>query len=62
MLDDVQVICPYCGEAIWLTVDMSAGAQAYTEDCSVCCNPMLVQLAVAEDGGSAAVRVEREND
>jgi hypothetical protein len=34
--------CPYCGESITMLLDPSAGAQAYVEDCEVCCNPIAV--------------------
>ncbi|MDH4108534.1 MAG: CPXCG motif-containing cysteine-rich protein [Gammaproteobacteria bacterium] len=50
--------CPYCGERIWLMLDLSAGRQAYTEDCQVCCQPMLVIFDV-EDGEAVELRVER---
>jgi len=42
--------CPYCGEAIELVADASAGAQAYVEDCPVCCRPIQVQVDVNIDG------------
>lgn len=43
--------CPYCGEAIELLIDASAGDQSYVEDCHVCCQPMEVVVTVAVDGG-----------
>jgi hypothetical protein len=43
-----------------LEIDASAGSQSYTEDCPVCCQPMLVALRVADDGGYD-VEVQREN-
>jgi len=39
-------------------LDLSAGRQAYTEDCQVCCQPMLVIFDV-EDGEAVELRVER---
>ena len=44
-----RVRCPYCGEAIELVVDASAGAQRYVEDCSVCCRPIECTLRLAAD-------------
>lgn len=41
-LESVRQHCPYCGEVIELLVDASAGPQRYTEDCEVCCRPMVV--------------------
>ena len=61
MTEAAEVTCPYCWETIVLELDLSAGGQSYTEDCSVCCQPLLVRLTVAEDGGYA-VEVQREND
>ena len=56
MPDIVPVSCPYCGEAIELTVDPSTGSAAYVEDCPVCCQPMQVRVDV--DGESVSVRVK----
>lgn len=51
----VPVHCPYCGEPIDLTVDVSAGAAAYVEDCPVCCRPMQVEADLLD--GEISVRV-----
>lgn len=63
MLEDVEIVCPFCAEPIWVTVDLSAGDQRYTEDCSVCCNPMALQV-IAPTGPQEppTVLAEREND
>lgn len=37
MLETDFYDCPYCGERVETTVDLSAGDQVYTEDCQVCC-------------------------
>lgn len=60
-ITEEEVTCPYCWELIVLTLDLSAGDQDYTEDCSVCCQPLRVRVSVAE-GGGYAVDIEREND
>jgi hypothetical protein len=52
-----EVICPYCGEAITLLLDLSVESQSYIEDCSVCCQPMTVSYQVA-DGELTEVSVE----
>lgn len=59
MLDFVDVHCPACGEPITLAIDPSAGAQAYVEDCPVCCRPMRVRVAFDEEG-VATVSVDSE--
>lgn len=58
-LEFVSVNCPYCGEPIDLAVDTSIEDQQYTEDCQVCCRPMMVGVMV-DDEGEAEVRVWRE--
>lgn len=60
MIEEVPVQCPCCGETISLLLDLSEGDQDYTEDCSVCCAPILVRYAVDEDGQLVDVTVERE--
>ena len=61
MLEDATVTCPACWEEIVLELDLSAGSAVYTEDCPVCCRPMLVRLSVDEDSGEFTVSVEPEN-
>ena len=55
-----QVQCPYCGEWIELQLDVSAGEQAYVEDCSVCCRPIEVRLVGSGDEWRA--QVQRDDD
>jgi len=62
-LQSQPVQCPYCWEEIELDIDVSGGSQTYTEDCHVCCQPILVRLTVdEEDGESFEVTVEAENE
>lgn len=61
MLDAVAVSCPYCGEALEILVDPSAGDQQYTEDCQVCCQPMVVRVLLDNQGLPTAA-VFREDD
>lgn len=60
VLDVATVVCPYCGERIQLLVDRSAGEQSYVEDCSVCCAPIEVAVALGADDFS--VRVARDDE
>lgn len=63
MLESTVVTCPCCWESIELQIDLSAGDQTYTEDCSVCCRPMLVRLTVESmDTPEFTVTVDAEND
>jgi hypothetical protein len=40
-----EVVCPYCGESVEISVDSGGGSlQEYVEDCEVCCNPWSVTV------------------
>lgn len=60
MLEEDAYDCPYCGERVQTLVDLSAGDQAYTEDCQVCCQPVVFVLQV--DGAEWWLEVRREDD
>ncbi|WP_229712590.1 CPXCG motif-containing cysteine-rich protein [Marivirga lumbricoides] len=40
--------CPHCFQKISVLVDRSISEQEYIEDCEVCCNPLLLSLAMEE--------------
>jgi len=61
LLEECAADCPYCGEPITLLVDNSCAEQSYIEDCEVCCQPMVVNVWVDEDGRVGLV-VNREDD
>jgi hypothetical protein len=61
-LNELEVSCPYCGEAISLLVDGSIENSSYIEDCSVCCQPMLVHVQVDVDGEIQLLQVRREDE
>lgn len=61
-LSEVERHCPYCGEAITLLVDGSVADSAYTEDCSVCCQPIRVHATVDADGEPESVQLFREDE
>lgn len=53
-----QITCPFCWESITVLIDPSE-SQLYTEDCSVCCRPILIQTDVhGEDDVSVQVAQE----
>lgn len=60
-LEEVDVICPYCGEAISVFIDASSGTQEYYEDCSVCCAPILFLLSV-DEAGEISLTLKRDNE
>lgn len=62
MLTDVASLqCPYCWETIDVVVDCSVDEQEYTEDCSVCCRPIIITV-LAEDGELQTVEARSEDD
>lgn len=60
MPESVSATCPYCGEAIELVVDVSAGSSSYIEDCQVCCRPMQVDVEVDDGRVSVTIRTGDE--
>jgi Cysteine-rich CPXCG len=60
MLETQVYQCPYCGEAVETTLDLSAGDQQYIEDCAVCCRPVLFDLRT--DGVDWQLQVFREDE
>jgi len=62
VLEEAEVTCPYCWETIVLELDLSAGSQSYTEDCSVCCRPIVVSLRVSDDGEGFEVDARAEDE
>ncbi|MCU1722591.1 MULTISPECIES: CPXCG motif-containing cysteine-rich protein [Pseudomonas] len=60
MLETAIYDCPYCGEAVETTVDLSGGDQHYIEDCAVCCRPIVFILQV--HGDEWMLDVKREDD
>jgi len=60
-LTERTIGCPYCGEAISILVDESLPEQQYTEDCQVCCRPIVLDVTVDPDGDvSVLARSEDE--
>lgn len=55
------VQCPHCWEMIEVVVDCSAGDQCYTEDCQVCCNPLLISVMM-DSSGAPQVTAAFENE
>ena len=61
LLETVRITCPNCGEPNEVVVDTSVPQQEIIEDCTVCCRPMVLNIAVDETGAMMiAVRSENE--
>lgn len=53
--------CPYCGETISVLIDSTEADQEYTEDCQVCCKPIIFHLTTSINGDiETEVRSEDE--
>ena len=58
METNFKVVCPYCGEHIWMEFYPEDGdEQEMITDCEVCCNPIL--YTVTFRGEKGRVRAER---
>lgn len=53
--------CPCCGEPVETTLDSPRPGLRYTEDCSVCCQPIEFHVTMTEDG-DCEVTARPEND
>ncbi|MCU0634609.1 MAG: CPXCG motif-containing cysteine-rich protein [Gemmatimonadaceae bacterium] len=50
---DALVYCPYCAEAVEISLDPGGGShQRYIQDCEVCCQPWQVDVSWSADGAA----------
>ncbi|MDZ4262406.1 MAG: CPXCG motif-containing cysteine-rich protein [Pseudomonadota bacterium] len=54
-LEEKQIECPYCGEALDVLIDCSVPQQRYIEDCQVCCQPINFDVSVDQKGDSTVL-------
>ncbi len=60
-LSEQIVNCPYCGEQLIVLIDPQEAGHQYTEDCQVCCQPIVFSVAMGPSGKPhATVRSENE--
>lgn len=62
MLEELQLHCPYCGEAFTTLVDGSGGEARYIEDCPICCRPIEMRVTTDSAGGLTGVETRRDDD
>ena len=60
-INEKEAYCPYCGENISLLIDDTLLTQEYTEDCEVCCSPMIINVEINSDE-EILVSARRENE
>ena len=44
LLEEHPIDCPNCGETVEIVLDSSIIQQQYTEDCFVCCSPIIITV------------------
>ncbi|MFQ5469148.1 MAG: CPXCG motif-containing cysteine-rich protein [Gammaproteobacteria bacterium] len=62
IVEEHSVNCPYCGELFTIVIDLSAGNQQYTEDCSICCQPVFFDICIDPPESTVLINARREND
>lgn len=60
-LSEQTVSCPYCGERIDVLVDPEEAGHQYTEDCQVCCQPIVFSVG-SDSADELIVTVRSENE
>ncbi|MEM6996893.1 MAG: CPXCG motif-containing cysteine-rich protein [Myxococcota bacterium] len=58
MGENVDVMCPWCGETMEIWVEPDARG-TMIRDCDVCCRPWQLHVSWAEDGRECHVSVSR---
>jgi len=61
-IESALIFCPYCGESLEITIDISGGQQSYIEDCNVCCRPITIDVNVNEQGELSSINLKHENE
>ncbi len=59
LIEDIEVVCPYCGSSFVIEADTAAGSYRTTEDCSVCCRPIALYVR-CRPGEVETLEVQRE--
>lgn len=44
LIEDIEVVCPYCGSSFAIEADTEGGSYSTTEDCAVCCRPIALSI------------------
>lgn len=48
MEHDTEFLCPWCGQANPLRLDLGTSSQRLVTDCEVCCRPMEINVECAD--------------
>jgi hypothetical protein len=44
IVDEIEIVCPQCGEVFTIEVETTQPRLEMIEDCAVCCRPMTIQV------------------
>ena len=44
LIEDIEVVCPYCGSSFTIEADTEGGSYSTIEDCAVCCRPIAISI------------------
>ncbi|MDW3095783.1 MAG: CPXCG motif-containing cysteine-rich protein [Gammaproteobacteria bacterium] len=61
-LESTTTSCPYCGELIEFLLEPLDSDQQYYEDCTVCCQPILIKLTMDPEGGNPLFQCFRADE
>jgi len=61
MEDEIEVVCPYCGEPGSVSAAPGEEDESFVQDCAVCCRPWQVRIRHRRDG-SAEVSIVAEGE
>lgn len=61
VLSEYVVDCPYCGESLEVLLDPGDMGSSYTEDCQVCCQPIVFILS-GDGQGQIELEVRSEDE
>jgi transcription elongation factor Elf1 len=60
--DSTEIECPYCGESQAVNIELTMAHQSYTEDCQVCCKPMILNIEVDYETEQVHIYAQQENN
>ena len=60
MNESLPIACPYCGEILYVEPEPSDQMIEYTEDCHVCCQPIVFTVEYSAEGSQVWARKENE--
>ncbi len=60
-VETVFIQCPYCWQQLEILIDPSVKRQEYTEDCEVCCRPIVLNIEI-DEFATPHVQARREDD